>query len=216
MKNYKTAKEIIKSYRLRKDTEYLELKTIVEKLGYEVFEFQRYNPKHETLLTRIKAIDISLHSNGFTHEDEVTRIVFIQSVLSEEEKKTALLHELIHIHQGHTAQIKQISTKQEKETTDIHFIIDFVLKYEKMLRAFMLIEFTLITTMIILAVNIKTAVFSPQQQQLSDYVYITPTGYHYHTENCTYGGEYDNSFKVSRADAELYYLPCSNCNADKY
>ena len=217
MNKYKLAKEFIRVFNLKKGYEYSDLQSVAEKLGYEVFEYQRYNPVHEKMFIEIKALNLSLISNSFTHEDEITKFIFINCVISEEEKKIALFHELIHIYRNHISQNKNISVTQEKETTDLHFISDFILKYRNKIIAFILTLILSIVTLVVLTINLCIAIPAINEQYgLSEYVYITPSGYCYHTENCEFGKDYERSIKVKRADVIKSYLPCSKCNADKY
>ncbi len=209
MNNYKSAQKFIKRYRLKKNYTYDDLKMIAGKQGCSVYEWNPDSPKDEDYLRRADCWNIAQTNDGFSCRVSDTKISFIKKTLIEQEKKILLLHENIHVFYGHVNQNKSLSVTQEKRTTDTHHMIDIILSYKKYIVLFVVIN-------IILVSIICGTILSPRTQAvLSNGVYITPTGHHYHRETCQYGEEYINSFLIDRQTAEEHYLPCDLCNPEK-
>ena len=209
MKNYKSAQKFIKRYNLKKNYTYDDLKLIAGKQGCSVYEWNLDSAKDEDYLRRADCWNIAQTNDGFSYRVSDTKIAFIKKALIEQEKKILLLHENIHVFYGHIDQNKPLSVTQEKRTTDTHHIIDMILSYKKYVVLCFAINILLISSLCYIFLSPKT------QINLSDGVYITPRGYHYHRETCQYGEEYMNSFIVGRQTAEEHYLPCDLCNPEK-
>lgn len=210
--NIKKANDFIRTYNLKKDYTLRDLEYIAERLGYEIFFYQRYNEEHNKILTQVNGLSLSLNTNSFTHEGPDIKFIFINRQLSETEKKITLLHELLHIYSGDTSKREPISVTQEKSTTDLHFIVEFIMKYKNIFRITVFAHFVMISALILCSFILS----APQKSnQPADIVYITPTGYHYHSSDCNYGEDYAYSIRALRADAEKKLLPCSNCKPDK-
>ncbi len=209
MKIYKSAQEFIKRYKLKKGYTYDDLKLIAGKQGCLVYEWSLDSPKDEDYLRHADCLELAQTTNGFSCRVSDTKIAFIKKTLIEQEKKILLLHENIHIFYGHINQNEPLSVTQEKQTTDTHHMIDLILNYKKYILVCLAINFILIASLCGMLMLPKT------QTHLSNGVYITPTGHHYHANNCQYGEEYINSFEINRTVAEEHYLPCDLCNPEK-
>lgn len=135
MNNIKKAAQLIKEFRIKKDYTYFELKGIAEKYGYIVHEWYQNYEKDRLLFEKLDCLELSHTSEAFTLRSETKKIIFVEKILTEKEKSIALMHELIHIALGHLTPGKKISVLEEKQTTDIHHIIDVLLK----LRAYIVI-----------------------------------------------------------------------------
>ena len=160
----------------------------------------------------MKALELSTIKDSFTHNHKDANYICINAGIPENEKKIGLFHELLHVYKGHMSQNKAITLTQEKETTDTHFICDFILKHQ---RNFIIIIIALIITTNFIVFNIAKSNSNTEFSDL-DYVYITPDGDCYHAPNCSYGEYYHRSIKVLFSEIEGKYLPCANCNPDKY
>lgn len=217
MNNYKTAKTFIKEFKLKENYEFSYLKDIAHKLGYKIFEFERRKSSHEEILVSMKALELSYIKDCFTHNQADANFICINANIPEAEKKIGLFHELLHIYKGHMIQNKTITITQEKEITDMHFISDFILKYQRKLLIALasVITLTSFLTYNITKSHMNTPVIN-ETESSSEYVYITPDGDCYHARNCSYGESYYRSIKVEFSEIEGKFLPCANCNPDKY
>ena len=209
MKIYKSAQKFIRRYNLKKDYTYDDLKLISGKQGCSVYEWNPNSPKDEDYLRRVDCWNIAQTNDGFSCRLSDTKISFIKKTLIEQEKKILLLHENIHVFYGHINQNKPLSVTEEKQTTDTHRTIDIILKYKNFALLSFIVKLLLILSLCFIYLSPKT------QINLSDGVYITPSGYHYHRESCQYGEEYMNSFIIDKQTAEEHYLPCDLCNPEK-
>lgn len=217
MNNYKTARLFIKEFKLKKNYEYSKLEIIAQKLGYKIFEFERNVTEDMEVLESLKASELALIKDCFSHHANNSSVICINALMPEAEKKIGVFHELLHIYKGHMTQNKTISITHEKEITDIHFITDFILKYQRKL-LLALVAIIILTSL--LTYNITKSHMSiptiNEADPNSKYVYITPDGDCYHAKNCSYGESYHRSIKVLFSEVEGKYLPCANCNPDKY
>lgn len=209
MKDYKSAQKFIRRYKLKNNYTYDDLKLIAGKQGCSVYEWSPDSTKDEAFLRRADCWDVAQTNDGFSYRVSDTKIAFIKKTLIEQEKKVLLLHENIHIFYGHINQNKPLSVTQEKQTTDTHHTIDIILNYKKYVVSYFVINILLIAILCYAFLSPKT------QTHLSDSVYITPTGYHYHRATCQYGEKYTNSFIIDYAVAKEHYLPCDLCNSGK-
>lgn len=209
MKNYKSAQKFIKRYNLKKDYTYDDLKLISGKQGCSVYEWNPDSTKDEDYLRRVDCWNIAQTNDGFSCRVSGTKISFIKKTLIEQEKKMLLLHENIHIFYGHINQDKPLSVSQEKQTTDTHHTIDIILKYKHFALLYFIVKILLIISLCCMFLSPKAHI------NLSNGVYITPTGHHYHRDTCQYGEDYINSFIIDRQTAKEHYLPCDLCNPEK-
>ena len=100
-----------------------------------------------------------------------------------------------------------ISPIQEKTVTDLHFIIDFILNARRYVR---LTAVILATALMLGGIHHFT-----YSKSTESYFYVTPSGTHYHKEDCDEVISNPKSYKIPADDAFKSYLPCSKCKPDK-
>lgn len=187
---------------------------IHRKYGFTTYGYHRDEEKlHET-----KTYEISLERPAFSYSKNGKRYVFYNDTLSDNDIRLLLAHELGHLHYDHLHRRLNSSDTPIYKEWQAHVFAGYLLYSEDRYSC---------VRKIMLAIIIGVACFSlgtfsakpAEQNQIplsEDYVYITPSGHSYHAENCQYGKDYRNSFVVRRSDAEEHFLPCDQCNPDKY
>lgn len=201
MKKYKTAKRFIKIFRLKRNYKAEDLTRILEKQGFTLYEYSLFSDRAKQLFSKLKCTETAIADNSFSTCTDDIRLCCIRKALSEEEKALLLLHENLHIFMGDVKKDSVITPVQEKAVTDLHFIIDFVLRSKRYVR---LIVAILITALMFGGIRHYT-----YSKSTEAYFYVTPSGTHYHKEDCDFITSNTQSFKISAQDAQKSYLPCS-------
>ena len=167
---------------------------------------------------------------AFTYSQNA-KYVFVQNDLSDEEKRYLLLHELAHIELGHTdgGQILNSLQKERQAETYAHYIENP--ENSVTIGKLLVVLIALFATFSLLidiphrsspnlkhssvpvnsVIHNETEISNSQiiSEELETYVFITPTGNHYHKKHCGY--LYENAIEVKKTDIENKYQPCSVC-----
>ena len=185
----------------------------IKKLGYEVLFFN--TPVGNAELARYGQTEKAKTLKAFTYVG-TAKIVFINDLLSVEDKLYLLLHEVGHIMLKHL-EFERIST-HNKILLDINAdsFVYFLLsrKQKTVFPAVISVAIVAIVAVIFLCFFAKGSL-SPASNYISgaksDYVLITSTGSHYHRENC---GALSGSLTahLEHEEAQKLFTPCKICN----
>lgn len=223
---------------LKNDITLHSVKSYVEKyLGYKVMYLGTEAGDREILKNSL--LD---HKNrpAFACETETSRIIFIDSTLSENDKLFLLLHECGHVLLGHTEiDSCEIDEKRaEKEANQFAYTVLLIggrkqsNRYKKPCIVFAVLAFVFATVSGILFFRI--AFFAPEAVEVSAtdpadsavsgsagdvapeaaenaVVYVTPHGQKYHTADCIYVKNRTDLIALDPSEAKNYE-PCKVCN----
>lgn len=208
MKKYKTAKKFIKTFELKRNYKANDLTGILKKQGFQFYEYNLFSDKTKQLFIRLDCFETATANYSFSVCSDDVKLCCIRKSVTEKEKAILLLHENLHIYMGDIKKDFPISPMQEKTVTDLHFIIDFILNA----RRYVGVLLAVLATALLLGTFHH---FTYPKNNTEAYFYVTPSGTHYHKEDCDEILTNPNSFKISADDARKSYLPCSKCKPDK-
>lgn len=203
-------KKFKKEYRLKGVPTSYKLKHILEGLAFTVCGYHADAYK----LRLIGKEKTAKRKPAFAYIHNNERIIFYNDRLNEEDATRVLAHEIGHIYKKHLYNtVDQFDTDVSKEW-EANLFAMYLLEPEEPTHYIR----NIIIAAALAVVCFFSGVLCTNNQSIAsgDYVYITPRGHSYHAENCQYGETYENSFVVNRVDAEKHYLPCDQCNPDKY
>ena len=206
MKKYKKAKKFIKTFGLKRNYTTEGLTKILEKQGFSLYEYSLFSNKTKQLFVRLDCFETATVNCSFSISSDEANLCCIKNYLSEKEKAILLLHENLHIFMGDVKKDCPISPFQEKTVTDLHFIVDFILNTRRYVRVLLAV---LITALFLGTAHHFT------YSKTEAYYYVTPSGTHYHKEDCDEILTNPNAYSISAEDARKSYLPCSKCKPDK-
>ena len=207
MKKYKTAKKFIKTFGLKRNYTTEGLTKILEKQGFLLYEYSLFSNKTKQLFVKLRCTETATADNSFSVCSDDVRLCCIRKSVTEKEKAILLLHENLHIFMGDVKKDSVTSPIQEKTVTDLHFIIDFILNA----RRYVQLTAVILATALMLG-GIHHFTYS---KSTGSYFYVTPSGTHYHKEDCDEVISNPKSYKIPADDAFKSYLPCSKCKPDK-
>ena len=137
--------------------------------------------------------------------------------LTEQERIIALIHESIHIFLGHISPNHEVSVAEEKQTTDVHAAIDFILSGKCSLHIAPALSVLAAIAVLAFAAGGITgySLHNPPAVQtvnadVSAAVYITHSGTKYHRADCMYVKD-KFCIALSKTEALKHYAPCSVC-----
>lgn len=212
------AKQFIKEFRFYAIT-LDSLKTIIEKQGYTIVEFNSaYNSEHtDTLIKTLKLENRIIQSRGFSYADNSFRLVFVDESLTDEEKLIVLAHEEGHIYCKHLSRSSVIGEDvlDECEANEFsHYILEPTIA--RWLRGYTsqhkktVIVVSLIVLIAIL--GIIAGVIKKKESSYYGNYYVTETGRKYHIEGCSYIKDKTNIHRMTIEEYESgKYEPCGKC-----
>lgn len=212
------ARAFVKEFDLH-DLDYYSLKSVIEKQGFTVVEFNHlYNNQDVELLIQTLSLTTAINrSRGFTYVDKHHRIVFINENLSDEEKLVVLAHEEGHIYCGHikNSSVFGQDVQEEFEANEfVHFLLNQT-KVQRLRRwvrhhKISVIVTSIVLIVIVIAISLLTHHII-EEKYYGDY-YITETGFKYHKKNCGYVKDKSTVRRMTKDDYESgNYEPCGVC-----
>lgn len=209
----KAAKQFKRAYKIKGVPSVCELREKIKQLGFEPCAYS----KSEHMLRETKTYCISQEKPAFTYAKGHKKYVFYDDLLNELDTKRVLAHEIGHLYCNHMNCVRTcLDTDVNKEWEANIFAVQLLTPPRRRLY--------LANALAVLALSAAcffggAALFGGNTGESGDadaYFYVTPTGNSYHSENCAYGGKYENSFRIRCLDAQKHYLPCELCNPDEY
>lgn len=211
---------------LKKDVTFYQVKCHIESKGYSVVFLG--TPQGDEIVKRYN-LEAHKDKKAFTYVNDVIKVIFMRSDISEYQKLQCLLHEVGHIELGHL-DVSSLDIDDENAEMQAEAFTYEVLYGKRSAVVPVVISVTLALLFISVLINChlygkfntsyapdkseKTSVINTVQETQADYyVYITPTGSKYHTADCSYLR--GNGIKVKLSEIEDKYTPCSVCNPNK-
>lgn len=185
----------------------------LKKLGYEIMFFNTAAGDNE--LARYGQTEKAKVSKAFTYVG-TAKIIFINNLLSVEDKLYVLLHEVGHIELKHLDYERLSAHNRILLDIDADTFVYFVLnRKRKPVTSILLLIFVAITAVCMFYSTLSTKTNAPANNYIaagiSENVVVTSTGSHYHRENC--GTISDTSFaQMELKEAKKLYTPCKICN----
>lgn len=162
------AKSFIKEYHLT-ELNYDILKTIIEKLGFTLFTFNKYY-NDESTIEFIQSLNVEEDiktKKSFTHDSEGLRTVFLRDNLSENDQITLLLHEIGHIYMDHTI-IKTLNQDVKLENAANQFAYSVIKLIKNKSRFEQVGKITIITMIIVVLMSLLVSnLLSIYQKQIA-------------------------------------------------
>ena len=184
-----------------------ELKGLIKKFGFITYGYR----ENEDKLCETKTYGLSKEKYAFTYIRGNQKYVFYDDLLNEVDTERALAHEIAHLYYNHFYRKTTLFDSDVNKEWEANLFAAYLLEPTdyKGLLAKTVILLSLATLLFLCG---KFCSEKEVQAQPNDQVYITPTGDCYHAENCRYGKEYNDSFKINRTVAKEHYSPCDLCN----
>ena len=204
-------KELKKKYKF-KNIDYDALKTVAEKEGFTVIEFNSA-ANDDDVQTVIKNLDLSKqieNSRGFTYADSQNRLVFINEDLTAEEKLMVISHELGHIICNHykSHQVIGRDVQEEHEANEFsHYLLktSFFDKYKKVIAA------SLCVALLVTITCFCVSMVKKEQNYYGEF-YVTSSGNKYHQKECIHIKNNTNTQRLTEEQFEKgEYTPCKTC-----
>lgn len=185
----------------------------LKRIGYRVIFFN--TPSGDAELERYNLVEMAQQTDAFTYS-ATAKIIFINNLLSAEDKLYALLHEIAHIILKHL-EIERLSAYSSilldiDADAFVHYLLN---PQQSPSKTAAVCSFLAIAATAAIfynpAINTNTASVANIVTRSSDIVCITSTGYKFHTPNCgTITGR--ATAQISRTEALKIHEPCSMCN----
>lgn len=185
----------------------------LKKLGYEIMFFNTVAGDNE--LARYGQTEKAKTSKAFTYVG-TAKIIFINNMLSVEDKLYVLLHEVGHIELKHLDYERLSAHNRILLDIDADAFVYFVLyKKRKPVTPVLLLLFAVITAVCMFHLTFSTKTNVPinnyTREENFEHVVITSTGDCYHRETCgTISGRPTAYMELSEAQKLL--SPCKMCN----
>lgn len=185
----------------------------LKKLGYGIVFFN--TPVGDAELARYAQTEKAKTSKAFTYVG-TAKIIFINDLLSVEDKLYLLLHEVGHIKLKHLDFERLSAHNRILLDVDADAFVYFLLHRKRnfYLPAFIIAFIAIITVFISLRLPSKETLSEDSKytaQVISEYVIITPAGSHYHRESC--GTIFGHTMaRIEQSEAEKLFTPCKMCN----
>ena len=211
----KAVKKFREIYKIKGNPTAYEIKQIIKKLGFELCGYS----ENEKKLCETKTQYLSGEKPAFTYVKGSKKYVFYDDFLNEADTERVLAHELGHLYYNHMHRSKTLFDTNVNKEWEANLFAALLLEPVNRKNEIIKILIVLILTMMCFATGVTYAekkMHTDAVDMITNYVYITPNGHNYHTDNCRYGENYENSVQIKRTEAQKHYLPCSLCNPDKY
>lgn len=185
----------------------------LKRIGYRVIFFN--TPAGDAELKRYNLVEMAQQTDAFTYS-ATAKIIFINNLLSAEDKLYALLHEIAHIILKHL-EIERLSTHSSilldiDADAFVHYLLNPQQSPSKTVAVCSFLAIAATSAIFYNpAMNTNTAPVSNIVTQSNNIVYITSTGEKFHTANCgTITGR--ALAQITRTEALKIHEPCSMCN----
>lgn len=206
--------------KLHKDLSFESVRFYYEKKGWHVIFFTPGDP----LVSRLGLSD-KIAEKGFIFCDEFEKYIFINANLSAKEKRNAIFHEAGHIELNHDFSDLCSEAKEREAQEFANELIKYASKNKKVLGKHKIVSAAVLVAVSFYFIGSKTSTWQNNNSNTvntvapaentsdtqSQYVYVTSSGKKYHTKDCYYIRNNENSYKVDLKTAKQNYLPCSNC-----
>jgi Zn-dependent protease with chaperone function len=210
MKNAKKAvRKFKRTYKIKGSPTAYELKGIIKKFGFTTYGYT----ENEDKLYETKTLNLSKEKPAFTYIRGNQKYVFYDDLLNEIDAERVLAHEISHLYYNHFHRKATLLDTEVNKEWEANLFAAYLLNDNR--KDFRIKTLLFSALSIVIFCSGMFCSINRTQAIASDCVYITPTGHHYHANNCLYGREYINSFEISRTVAEEHYLPCDLCNPEK-
>lgn len=163
-----------------------------------------------------------LQKRAFTYVKDI-KLIFLQQTLSDYERIRCLLHEIGHIKLGHIEKNGYELDNMTSETEAEIFAHEVLFHRFDYTPASFFIIGALLLLLALVTVYYRAYPERPSETEVISTeaeikdqmitVYISPSGTHFHTEECMYAD--NNSIPVELKYVENNYLPCSLCQPIK-
>ena len=209
----KAVRKFKRIYQIKRVPTTYDLKRIIKKFGFTTYGYS----ENENKLYETKTYNLSKEKYAFTYIRGNQKYVFYDDLLNEIDAERALAHEVAHLYYNHFYRKSTIFDSDVNKEWEANLFAAYLLEPINYKSCIVKGIFSLTLALLIFFYGLYFPKKSSDQTNVPqiDYVYVTPTGYHYHRETCQYGEDYGNSFKIERAVAEEHYLPCDLCSPDK-
>lgn len=185
----------------------------LRKIGYKIIFFN--TPSGDAELARYHLTEKVKDTNAFTY-CATAKIIFINNLLSAEDKLYALLHEVAHIILRHL-EIERLSTHSSilldiDADAFVHYLLN-PQQHSRKTTAAGLIVLGAVTGAFFYnpTTNTNTTPVANLATRSENIVYITSTGEHFHFANCgTITGR--ATAQIRRDEALKIHTPCKMCN----
>lgn len=208
MNNYKSAKNFIKAFSLKRCPTLDDVTAISQKQGFTVRPFLPWRDSDINLIRSLNCDASMLGRFAFSFCSDSVKFIFVLQSLTEAERGIAILHENIHIYLGHLGNNCSATVSEEKQVTDIHAAIDFLISKKR--RTGISVLFAAI-----ISAAVFFSFFLCIRSASGITFMVTPGGTHYHRQWCGCVFEKTSAYEISPSAAHRNYLPCSYCNPDK-
>lgn len=131
MNNYKSAKNFIKAFSLKRCPTLDDVTAISQKQGFTVRPFLPWRDSDINLIRSLNCDASMLGRFAFSFCSDSVKFIFVLQSLTEAERVIAILHENIHIYLGHLGNNCSATVSEEKQVTDIHAAIDFLISKKR-------------------------------------------------------------------------------------
>ena len=189
------------------------VESYLKRIGYRVILFN--TPSGDAELERYNLVEMAQQADAFTYS-ATAKIIFINNLLSAEDKLYALLHEIAHIILKHL-EIERLSTHSSilldiDADAFVHYLLNPQQSPSKSVAVCSFLAIAATSAIFYNpTMNTNTASVSNIVTQSNNIVYITSTGEKFHTANCgTITGR--AMAQITRTEALKIHDPCSMCN----
>lgn len=225
MNAFKQAKDFIKFFSLKKGFSIENATAIAHKQGYTVRLFLPWNAEDIALFRKLNCEKKGAELHSFCYCLNSVKLIFVMQSLTEQERIIALIHESIHIFLGHISPNHEVSVAEEKQTTDVHAAIDFILSGKRSLHIAPALSVLAAIAVLAFAAGgitgyslhnppavqtVNANVSDAEKPAPSAAVYITHSGTKYHRADCVYAKD-KFCIALSKTEASKHYAPCAVC-----
>ena len=169
----------------------------------------------------------AVYEKGFIYDDGVLKYIFINSNLSECEKRNVIFHEAGHIELNHKFSDLNDEAKEREAQEFASELIKYASTDKKSLIKTGIVSAAVLVTVAVsfYFIGSKTSTWQTNNSNTvntvapaedtsdtkSQYVYVTSSGKKYHIKDCYYIRNNKTLQKIDLKTAEQNYLPCSIC-----
>lgn len=189
---------------------------VISEQGYEIIDFEPSSGAMIALSQELALTPSIMSQNAFVYQRNETRLLFIQSSLTGQEKLYAFAHELGHIVLGHIQNGGISTVTEEYEAGEFtHYLLNpgmgrrLCIGLNHHRRAIV----ALLTILALAVVGIGVIQKHEYDKQYSGEFYVTPSGKKYHRRECSVVKDRINIRRITEAEMKDYE-PCKLCLPD--
>ncbi len=195
---------------------------IIKSYGFDIidYEFGKGQKSVDSLISELSLQSLASTGKAFTYQRGEIKLVFVCSLMTSEEKRYALAHELGHIVAGHlTSEVyNKANVTEEYEANEIaHYLLhpSIGLKAENWVYRH---KSLVIVSLVILLIGIGAVLmrhYSMVEKTYYGEYYVTENGEKYHDEDCIYIKDKSNVHRLTIEEYESgEFEPCRICLDD--